>query len=79
MAPRGPTGTLKKARRTQLRESEIWKERDNAPSKIAKIFAEGWEEIWNEPWEDALDRFGPIPLREIKSLHALTGRKLQAV
>eukprot|EP00972_Heterocapsa_arctica_P094473 13932846-Heterocapsa_arctica.AAC.1 len=37
------------------------------------------ERKWNEPWEDTHDGFGPIPLREIKAMEAITGRKLQAV
>eukprot|EP00972_Heterocapsa_arctica_P086276 12717408-Heterocapsa_arctica.AAC.1 len=50
-----------------------------APTKIAKIFAEGWKEMWNEPWEDTQGGFGPIPINEMKASKALTGRKLQAV
>eukprot|EP00972_Heterocapsa_arctica_P101322 14933411-Heterocapsa_arctica.AAC.1 len=50
-----------------------------APSKIAKIFAEGWKEIWNEPWDGEEEGFGPIPITEIQAMRALTGRKLQAV
>eukprot|EP00972_Heterocapsa_arctica_P022432 3299373-Heterocapsa_arctica.AAC.1 len=50
-----------------------------APSRIAKIFVEGWEEIWNEPWDDPRGGFGPILIEEIKASKAITGRKLQAV
>ena len=50
-----------------------------APSKIAKVFADGCKEIWNEPWEDPHGGFGPIPIEAIKATKAITGRKLQAV
>eukprot|EP00972_Heterocapsa_arctica_P062048 9148579-Heterocapsa_arctica.AAC.1 len=50
-----------------------------APTKIAQVFAEGWKDIWNEPWEDPGDGFGPIPLAAIKRTKAITGQKFQAV
>eukprot|EP00972_Heterocapsa_arctica_P028906 4252799-Heterocapsa_arctica.AAC.1 len=50
-----------------------------APTKIAQVFAEGWKEIWNEPWLDPGEGFGPIPLAAIKRTKAITGKKLQAV
>ncbi len=50
-----------------------------APSKISKVFADGWKEIWNEPWEDPHEGFGPIPIEAFKASKAITGKKLQAV
>eukprot|EP00972_Heterocapsa_arctica_P015376 2266132-Heterocapsa_arctica.AAC.1 len=47
-----------------------------APREFATIFAEGWKDIWNKPWEDPHGGFGPIPIEEIKRSKAITGRKL---